>query len=71
MEFEDNMDFENTIVEWDLGASGYSSSSECFRFGIVWGCTIHCPVLRRGECELMLDANKELYEEALEEYNDN
>ena len=44
--------------------------TECEKYGMACGCTIDCPVLRAGECELMYTDNKELYEESCEEYGD-
>jgi len=43
------------------------TANECYQHGMVRGCTIDCPVLQRGECELKDAENKELYQEYLQE----
>ena len=55
----------NTCFEQDLGATAFSVSNECERYGMCHGCDVDCPVLLRGECELQDTDNKELYEEAI------
>ena len=42
-------------------------SRDCYNYGIMSGCDIDCPVLRRDECELQDSDNKELYAEYLVE----
>lgn len=44
-----SMNFANTINE--IGSFGVKGQSECFNFGITWGCRPHCPVFERGKCE--------------------
>lgn len=58
-------EFANTIYDHSgLMATG----NECFKFGITWGCTVNCPVLRRGECEHKDTENRELWEQVKSEY---
>jgi len=54
-------EFANTIQH----LSGMPPMSDCFNYGMTWGCDIDCPVLRRHECELKDTDNKELYQEFL------
>ena len=58
--------FANTMAELDLGVTAASVMTECEKYGICYGCDIHCPVLQRGECEC--EDNKELYQKYLEDY---
>tara|TARA_R110000824_G_scaffold139563_1_gene304731 strand:- start:10946 stop:11128 length:183 start_codon:yes stop_codon:yes gene_type:complete len=53
------------ILEKTLGITAVSVMDDCFKFGIMNGCSIECPQLIRGECEFKDDENKELYQEAL------
>lgn len=57
-------DFANEI---SIHSGHMKTSNECFNYGITWGCTIDCPVLQRGECELKDSENKELYKQYLDE----
>lgn len=41
--------------------TGLQPSTDCFNYGITYGCNIDCPVLIAGECELQENENKELY----------
>jgi hypothetical protein len=45
--------------------SGMPPMSECYNYGMTWGCDLDCPVLARHECELKDAENKELYQEFL------
>ena len=60
-----NIDFKNTLVEADLGASAYCALGECGRFGIVSGCAPECPVFERGECELQKENEEQFVREGL------
>ena len=61
-----NVEFANTTSELDLGVTASSVMTECEKYGMCYGCDIHCPVLQRGECEC--EDNKELYQKYLEDY---
>lgn len=61
-----NVEFANTTAELDLGVTASSVMTECEKYGMCYGCDIHCPVLQRGECEC--EDNKELYQKYLEDY---
>ena len=61
-----NVEFANTTAELDLGVTASSIMTECEKYGMCYGCDIHCPVLQRGECEC--EDNKELYQKYLEDY---
>lgn len=43
----------------------YLGMSDCYRYGMCWGCDIECPVLQSGKCELQNTENKYIYEEYL------
>ena len=58
--------FVNEMALWGLGTTASSVMTECEKYGMCYGCDIHCPVLQRGECEC--EDNKELYQKYLEEY---
>ena len=60
----------NFILEKTLGITAVSVMDDCFKFGIMNGCDVDCPQLIRGECELMHDENKELYEQSQLEHGD-
>ena len=61
--------FARTINERHLGITAVGVMSDCFLYGITYGCTVNCPVLMRGECELMHDENAELYAECVREHS--
>ena len=61
-----NVEFANTMAELDLGVTASCVMTDCERYGMCYGCDIHCPVLQRGECEC--EDNKELYQKYLEDY---
>lgn len=61
-----NVEFANTTAELGLGVTASSIMTECEKYGMCYGCDIHCPVLQRGECEC--EDNKELYQKYLEDY---
>ena len=50
--------FANTLNE----LSGMPPMSECFNYGMTWGCDEDCPVLARGECEHQETENKHLWD---------
>ena len=56
------------LHERSVGLTALSVMTDCEKHGMAVGCTIDCPVLMRGACELQDDENKELYAEAMEEY---
>lgn len=58
--------FVNEMALWGLGTTASSVMTECEKYGMCYGCDIHCPVLQRGECEC--EDNKELYQKYLEDY---
>jgi hypothetical protein len=58
-------DFANTITTWDLGSTASSVMTDCEKHGMTYGCTIECPALLAGLCELKDTDNKELYEDAI------
>lgn len=58
-------DFANTITHWDLGSTASSVMNDCYKHGMTYGCTIDCPQLLAGLCELKDTDNKELYKEAM------
>ena len=60
-----NEDFNSIILERDLGITALSVMNDCEKHGMMVGCTITCPVLIRGECELQDTDNKDLYAEAM------
>jgi len=39
------------------------AASECYNFGITWGCKSHCPVFMRGDCAIYLDNLKQFWGE--------
>ena len=39
--------------------------SDCYKYGMTYGCDVDCPVLKSGNCELQDTDNKELYKEAI------
>lgn len=61
-----NMAFARTICEIDLGSTASSVMSDCFKYGMSYGCNERCPVLISGKCDLQDDENKELYRIAME-----
>lgn len=52
-----------------LADNTFVGMNDCYKYGMSYGCDIHCPVLARHECELKDDENKEIYEECLKEYD--
>tara|TARA_R110001583_G_scaffold109400_2_gene258142 strand:+ start:16097 stop:16285 length:189 start_codon:yes stop_codon:yes gene_type:complete len=54
----------NFILEKTLGLTAISVMDDCYKFGLMNGCAVDCPQLIRGECELMENENKELYEQS-------
>jgi hypothetical protein len=48
-----------------LANKTFKGMNERYRYGMMAGCDIECPVLQRGECELKDLDNKELYQEYL------
>jgi hypothetical protein len=67
----DIMEFANEITYRDLGVMASCVMNDCEKFGMTYGCTINCPVLQDGKCELQDYENKELYNEFLETYGGN
>lgn len=63
----EKQDFANTITSWDLGSTASSVMTECEKHGMTYGCTIDCPQLIAGLCELKDTDNKELYKKAQNE----
>ena len=61
--------FARTINEHHLGIAAASIMTDCEHYGITYGCTVNCPVLMRGKCELMHDENAELYAECVHEHS--
>ena len=57
------MSFEQELICRSEGVTAYGAMNDCYRYGIVHGCTTECPVLIRGEFELKDDENKDLWEE--------
>jgi hypothetical protein len=56
------MSFEKELSINSLGVMASSIMTECETHGMTWGCTINCPVLQVGKCELQESDNKELYQ---------
>ena len=48
-----------------LGVTASSVMSDCYKYGMTYGCDVDCPVLKSGNCELQDTDNKELYKEAI------
>ena len=44
---EQKLMFANTIADLSM-----PPMSECYRYGIMWGCDGNCPVFSRGECKI-------------------
>ena len=65
-----DMNFARTITDIDLGVTASGAMNDCYKFGMTYGCTVDCPVLKAGECELQDSDNKELYEQALNQQID-
>lgn len=61
--------FARTINERHLGITAASVMTDCEHYGMTYGCTVNCPVLMRGECELMHDENAELYRQCVEKHS--
>ena len=59
--------FAKTLAELQLGVTAATIMTDCEAHGMANGCTVDCPVLQRGKCELQDEENKELYAEALRE----
>ena len=59
------MSFEKELANRSLGVMASSIMTECEKHGMTWGCTINCPALQKGKCELQETDNKELYHEFL------
>jgi len=57
----------NLILEKTFGVTALGVMDDCYKYGLIGGCDVDCPVLRRGECELQDSDNKELYAEYLDE----
>lgn len=43
----------NTLTELDNSLP--KGMSDCYKFGMAWGCREDCPQLERGECEIYSD----------------
>lgn len=61
-----NLSFEKTINEKTLGATAAGVMTDCEHYGITHGCTVDCPVLIAGQCELKDNENLDLYRECQE-----
>jgi hypothetical protein len=59
------LEFAKAITEQDLGVTASSVMSDCYKYGMTYGCDVECPVLKSGNCELQDTDNKELYKEAI------
>ena len=59
-----DLGFARTVLAHDNRLSD-PNMNDCMAHGIMYGCNETCPVLLRGECELMHGENKELYEQAV------
>ena len=59
-----DLDFARTVLAHDKRLSE-PNMDDCMAHGIMYGCSETCPVLLRGDCELMHDENKELYRQAM------
>lgn len=58
MSLESKTSLANTFAD-----TVFIGMSDCYRYGMTWGCDIDCPVLQSGKCELKNAGNKELYQE--------
>ena len=63
----DKLAFAKTINEYSLGVTAASIMTDCEHHGMMYGCTISCPVLKACHCELQDSDNKELYLDCLKE----
>ncbi len=45
------LQFANTIISQDNRMPPHSSMSVCERFGMTFGCRVHCPALVDGDCQ--------------------
>ncbi len=61
------MGFARELARYDLGVMASCVMTDCEKYGMTYGCTINCPVLQAGKCELQDTDNKELYNEFLKE----
>ena len=44
---------------------GMPPMSDCYNYGMTYGCDKHCPVLQAGNCELKDAECKDLYADAI------
>ncbi len=65
-----DMGFARTINRASLGVTAASVMTDCEHHGMTYGCTVTCPILLDGKCELQDADNKELYEEAMQEQSE-
>lgn len=47
--------------------NGMPPMSDCYNYGMTYGCDTDCPVLQAGKCDLQEDENAELYKQFLKE----
>jgi len=59
------LEFAKEITKADLSVTASSVMSDCYKYGMTYGCDVDCPVLKSGNCELQNTDNKELYKEAI------
>ncbi len=59
------MDFAFTLAKLDLGVMAANVMTDCETYGMAYGCTINCPVLQDGKCELKDTDCKDLYNQML------
>lgn len=49
------MDYKGEFARTINELSGMPPMSECYNYGMTWGCDEDCPALKKGNCEIFED----------------